>query len=114
MGNLPFERTRYNPVQDVTGEEAERNKQQMNTADAARERTQAVPGQGSAGDDDDAQARRVDGLGLGGSVAAHACSSGWVLWARASSSSSAPMMWPMRSRLVARYWWLLAPTPTSR
>ena len=24
MGNLPFERTRYNPVQDVTGEEAER------------------------------------------------------------------------------------------
>ncbi|WP_136650073.1 hypothetical protein [Paracoccus aeridis] len=46
MGNLPFERTRYNPVQDVTGEEAERNKQQMNTAEASREQKQAVPGQG--------------------------------------------------------------------
>ena len=61
MGNLPFERTRYNPVQDVTGEEAERNKQQMNTADAARERTQAVPAQGSAGDDDDAKPGPQDG-----------------------------------------------------
>ena len=59
MGNLPFERTRYNPVQDVTGEEAERNKQQMNTADAARERTQAVPAQGSAGDDDEAEPQYV-------------------------------------------------------
>ena len=39
MGNLPFERTRYNPVQDVTPEEAEKNKQKMNIDQAIQERT---------------------------------------------------------------------------
>lgn len=29
MGNLPFERTRYNPVRDTTPEEAERNKRRQ-------------------------------------------------------------------------------------
>lgn len=53
MGNLPFERNRYNPVQDVTGEEAERNKQQMNTAEAARDQSAAIPGQGGPGKGDD-------------------------------------------------------------
>lgn len=35
MGNLPFERTRYNPVRDVTADEAEQNKRQHSEQDAA-------------------------------------------------------------------------------
>lgn len=53
MGNLPFERTRYNPVQETTGEEAERNKQQMNQAEAARE--QAAQGGGRDPGDETAE-----------------------------------------------------------
>ncbi|MBV0891018.1 hypothetical protein KTN05_04035 [Paracoccus sp. Z118] len=51
MGNLPFERTRYNPVQETTGEEAERNKQQMNQAEAAREQDQTQGGGRDPGDE---------------------------------------------------------------
>ena len=42
---LPFERTRYNPVQDVTPEEAERNKRVMgkNQADQDRQRPEDIP-----------------------------------------------------------------------
>lgn len=35
MGNLPFERTRYNPVRDVTADEAERDKRQQAEQEAA-------------------------------------------------------------------------------
>src|SRR5690606_15001537 len=66
-----------------------------------------VPG---AGDDDDPQAAPIDrGVGGGCSGAAHASS---FPLASAWASSASPMMWPMRSRLVSRYWWLLGPTPT--
>ncbi len=60
MGNLPFERTRYNPVQDTTPEEAEKNKQKLNIEEAAREETGRKapdtgstpgPGQGGGGGD---------------------------------------------------------------
>lgn len=60
MGNLPFERNRYNPVQDVTPEEAEKNKQQMNIEQAIQDRTDEkatdtgptpIPGQGEGGGD---------------------------------------------------------------
>ena len=36
MGNLPFERNRYNPVRDTTPEEAERNKRRQAEQEAAR------------------------------------------------------------------------------
>lgn len=41
---LPFERTRYNPVQDVTPEEAERNKRIMGKNRAAEEGADDRPG----------------------------------------------------------------------
>lgn len=49
---LPFERTRYNPVQDVTPEEAERNKRAMGKSKAEQEAD--IPNKGKAeqaGDD---------------------------------------------------------------
>lgn len=42
MGNLPFERNRYNPVRDTTPEEAERNKRRQAEQDAAQD--QGEPG----------------------------------------------------------------------
>ena len=35
MANLPFERTRYNPVRDVTSDEAERDKRRQSQQEAA-------------------------------------------------------------------------------
>lgn len=44
MTNLPFERTRYNPVRDVTSDEAERNKRQQTRQEAAIQDPQAKEG----------------------------------------------------------------------
>lgn len=41
MGNLPFERTRYNPVRDTTPEEAERNKRRQSEQEAAQDQGKA-------------------------------------------------------------------------
>src|SRR5690606_34400730 len=58
-----------------------------------------------AGDDDHADPRRVDAALLGLSRSAH-CAASSFMRATAARISASPMMCPMRSRLVSRYWWL--------
>ncbi len=53
MGNLPFERNRYNPPQDVTPEEAERMKRQQTVEEAeARQRFEQERDAGRTSDED--------------------------------------------------------------
>ncbi|SEH85925.1 hypothetical protein SAMN04488075_1474 [Paracoccus alkenifer] len=57
MGNLPFERTRYNPVRDVTPDEAEQDKrreaEQHAEQEAAGSQTRAGEQQIPAADSND-------------------------------------------------------------
>ncbi|HRO14268.1 MAG TPA: hypothetical protein PLL33_04355 [Paracoccus sp. (in: a-proteobacteria)] len=54
MGNLPFERNRYNPPQDVTSDEAERMKRQQTIEEAeARRRFEQERDAGRTPDEDD-------------------------------------------------------------
>ena len=55
MGNLPFERTRYNPVRDTTPEEAERNKRRQAEQEAKDkgEPRRDLPSEGDGKDPDE-------------------------------------------------------------
>lgn len=57
MGNLPFERTRYNPVRDVTPDEAEQDKRRQSEQEAALNKTKTEEQEVPSADSEDASGK---------------------------------------------------------